>query len=139
MVGLMRRTIEVETFNELYPRDNGKIFEITEMSSDKAERWGVRALQGYIERDGAVPDDAALCLAALAGKDIVAVLASVAASLCDELLDEMMACIKNIPDGGKPQSIANGNASQIEEWYTRIYLRSKWIELHTGFSLADTL
>lgn len=137
----MRRTktltIPGTRTDELYKRDNGKSFVITEMPADEAERFGITAVMALLN-NGAQIDDAALGAGmaglALAGLDA---LNSLKAETLAPLLVDMFACIKYVPDiaGLDPQPIMAGEGSQIEEWSTRLKLRAVWFELHTGFSL----
>lgn len=120
-------------------RDNGKTFLLTEMPADQAERWFVRLLLGSKLGGVELPAnwrEAPASVVASLGADL---LSSVSYAVAEPLLAEMMGCVQyvtgtpNVP----PQAILNGNASQIEEITTRVRLRFKLFELHTGFSLPE--
>lgn len=134
---MARKAIEITI--DTQGRDYGKTFEINEMNSDAAERWARRALQCYIQRGGVIPEGLSLSFATLQSMGIANVLANLYADLTDELCDEMFQYIKYLPPNSeKTVPIMGGKNSQIEEWQTRIQLRIEWINLHAGFSPADS-
>lgn len=55
------------------------------------------------------------------------------------LLDELMGCVKAIPDPARPNVIRPLVADDIEEVATLIQIKSEVFELHTGFSPAAIL
>lgn len=136
----MRRTkvvtIPGTRTDELYQRDNGKSFLITEMSADAAEQFGITAIMALLNNGAQIPDDvvgAGMAGLALAGLDA---LNSLKAETLKPLLVDMFGCVQYMPGGNfEPQKIMSGEGSQIEEWSTRLKLRAAWFELHTGFSL----
>ena len=136
----MRRTLRVtipgEHSDEFGQRDNGKTFVITEMAADTAERWAIRALLAMETAGVEIPDGAAEAgIAALAEVGLKAIL-SMDWKDADPLLTEMMTCVQYEHKEGQPlQGIMEGAGSQIEEVKTRLLLRAKVFELHTGFSV----
>jgi hypothetical protein len=124
-------TVTIETEN----RDHGKTFLITEMAADAAERWAVRALLALSRAGVELPDGSVNSMAAFASHGFGA-LGKLNPDDLQPLLDEMMACVKYQAEKGLPQKILGGEASQIEEVSTRMLLRLKVFELHTGFSVA---
>jgi hypothetical protein len=74
-------------------------------------------------------------VAALAAVGLKA-LTSIPWTTAEPLLAEMMACVQYDHGNGTPlQRIMDGDASQIEDVKTRVLLRVKVFELHTGFSM----
>lgn len=114
-------------------RDNGKTFLITEMAAGPAERWADRALlilSHSVENSG---------MAGIA--EIGRVLGSLRFSELSPLMDELLACVRIIPDSKRPAFTReiedNGiEGDDIEEPATRQLLRSEVLNLHVNFSLA---
>lgn len=130
-----RRTQTVTISKE--GRDKGKVFILTEMSADKAERWALRALfllgsTGALLPDGAM--DSGMAGVAAAG---LQALFKIPFEMVEPLLEEMWECVQYQHAPSHPlQSLFKGDACQIEEVTTRLQLRTALLELHTGFSLA---
>lgn len=127
-------TVEGARSEKIGQRDNGKIFLLTEMPADRAERWALRALLAVANVGVDIPDDlkslgmagiAALGFKALSGLKWVD---------AEPLFDELMACVQYVNTAG-PQPLLSGDNSQIEDVATRMMLKRKVFELHTGFSL----
>ena len=119
-------------------RDHGKTFRLYEMDAVRAEEWGLRALT-VMNRSGVeLPDERTL------GAGMVAVMlygvkALLSANFDDAkpLLDEMMDCVHFVPAPALEPKIERGLVdSDTEEIATRLWLRDRVIELHTGFSTA---
>ena len=136
----MRKT-EIVTI-PLEGRDKGKSFLITEMGAVQAERWATRALLAMGRSGVEVPDEmrgAGMAAIAIYG---LRALARLAYEDAQPLLDEMLRCVKFVPNTGANFArdlliTEDGESDDIEEVQTLLYLRSKVFELHTGFSLAD--
>lgn len=125
-------------------RDKNKQFKITEMSADKGERWFIRLLLALAKAGAKVPEGGVEAFAAsypallvqgiqsLQGMDFPDV---------EPLLNEMLTCVQYVPpQAGIPaQQIFEGDACQISEVKTFIFLRGAVLEAHLGFSLADAL
>lgn len=134
----------VNTVTADYGRDKGKVFKITEMSADKAERWFIKLLITLANAGAKTPEGGVEAFAAsypallvqgiqsLAGLDYLG---------AKPLLDEMMECVAyQPPQAGIPaQPIFEGDACQISEVKTFVWLRGQVLETHLGFSLADAL
>jgi hypothetical protein len=129
-------------------RDFHKQFIITEMPASQAERWGMRAILGMLTHTQVeLPEGweaAPMLLAASMG---MKVLASVPFETSELLAQELMTCIqvKALPESEEstvvrdlvmPRALFE---SDIEEIATRAWLKAEVFELHTGFSVADTL
>jgi hypothetical protein len=124
-------------------RDKGKVFHIIEMPASQAESWGMRAILGMLTHTQVeLPEGweaAPMLLAASMG---LKVLASIPFETSEMLARELMSCvlIKELPASNEllpvPRPIFE---SDIEEVATRAWLKAEVFELHTGFSIADTL
>jgi hypothetical protein len=134
----MRKTKDITI--EAEGRDNGKVFKITEMPSEKAEKFAARALLALLRSGMQIPDEVAG--AGLRGLAAVGVTAFSRVDLdwstIEPLLDEMMTCVLIYPPtAGLPPR--KPISDDIEEISTRITLRREVLELHLGFSIADKL
>lgn len=131
-----RKTKDVSFPND--NRDKGKVYRITEMSSDQAEAWAARLLLALAKGGAQVPDnvfDFGMAGIALIG---VQALAAVPWAEAKPLLDEMFTCLQIKPDPKKDFYRAL-IPDDIEEVYTRFKLREEILALHTGFSIAEFL
>ena len=141
---LKREPLTIDADN----RDKGKTFLLTEMPSFQAEKWAARAFLALIESGVKIPDAvAAGGMEALMSEDaITAVFSSLLGGLgkirwelLEPLLDEMMTCVRIIPDSIKNPDFSraiNQSAGDIEEVSTLLKLRGALLKLHTGFSPA---
>lgn len=116
-------------------RDNGKVFQITEMPIIKADRWATRAMLALISSGvdiGEVnPSDGMVAIASVAVKALAGVPEETALSLLDELMD----CVRIVPTGGVARDIVID--SDISEISTLFTLRKEVIALHTDFLQQD--
>lgn len=117
-------------------RDNGKVFQITEMPIIKADRWATRAMLALISSGvdiGEVnPSDGMIAIASVAVKALAGVPEETALSLLDELMD----CVRIVPTGGVARDIVID--SDISEISTLFTLRKEVIALHTDFLQQDS-
>lgn len=129
-------------------RDKGKTFLLREMASDQGERWANRAILALANAGAKLPEGilggGAAALAAVKGPLLVVMglqaLQGLNYAEADPLLAEMMGQIFFKPPGVfEPQSIIEGENSQIEEIATRWKLRIEYVEFLLGFSLAGVL
>ncbi len=114
-------------------RDRGKVFQLTEMPSDQAEKWAIRALLALgragidlppgIEREG---------MAAMARIGLEALM-RIDFHDAEPLLDEMMGCVAIQPNPADPKIVRALIPDDIEEVSTRVLLRREVFRLHTGF------
>jgi hypothetical protein len=132
----MRRTTRVTITEE--GRDKGKVFILTELPADQAERWAIRAMLGMIQSGSEIsPDSLQGGMASLAILGVHA-LGGIEWSTLEPLLDEMWTCVQYLhKPGNPPQEIQPGVNSQIEEVQTRLALRVAVLDLHLGFYIAD--
>lgn len=118
---------------ELENRDTGKVFRITEMSSEAAEMWALRAGQELIRAGSDLGEAKIENMESLVRRGILA-FAGLDFFTIKPLLDEMFKCVEIVTSSGVVRKL---HRDDIEEVATRIKLRIDIWELHTGFSLAD--
>lgn len=120
-------------------RDKGKTFHITEMSALQAERWATRVLFAMAKGGAEIPEG--IADAGMAGLIYIGLNACLKMNYEDAepLLNEMLTCVKIIPDPAKPLIMRSDIEGDIEEVATLITLRSEIFYLHTGFSLPAIL
>lgn len=136
----MRKTLEVTIPDTAtFDRDRKKRFLLTEMSSYHAEMWAMRALMGMGANGVSLPDG--IMRLGMAGMVIVGLdgLMRISFETAEPLLREMMACVQYVQERGGPRDIDDAHGADIEEIATRLYLRDKVFELHTGFLVADAI
>ena len=126
--------------NQRGERDNGKMFRLTEMSPFAAEKWAAKALLALMKSGVDVPENyKELGLAGLAGMSMKA-FGGIDPETLIPLMDEMLSCVKCVPDPRHPEQSARPLVEEdIEEVTTLLKLRDKLLELHLGFSLAEKL
>ena len=130
----MRKTKVVEITAD--GRDKGKAFLLTEMPASQAEKWAARALLALIGAGVEVPDNIReLGMAAMAAVGLRA-LTSIQWHDAEPLLDEMMGCVRFMPNPKEPSVTSALVEDDIEEVATRVLLRSEVFGLHVGFSPA---
>jgi hypothetical protein len=137
----MRKTKRVEVdFGGPGYRDAGKTFLLTEMAASDAEAWAIEALTLIASTGVNLPDGvisygwAGMALVGLDG------LMKVDFVKARPLLERMMACVQIVPDPKNPKSLPHAVTDyDVEEVQTRLWLRDKVFELHSGFCVADAL
>lgn len=128
---------KVITYTATDGRDSGKVFQITEMPSSKAEKWAIRALMALGRGGFDLPEDVnELGWKALAAIGFGALLRGGSFYDLDPLLDEMMECIKIIPSPSNPEVVRNLVEDDAEEITTRFKLRKEVFNLHADFLRA---
>lgn len=145
----MRKSKEVKITGEAATnRDAGKVFFITEMACGPAEAWTYRAFGAMVRAGIDIPPE--VIASGMAGLSMVGLKSFMAAPWSDveSLLADLMTCVRvqtEIEDkenGGFVKRALNDRGDEnddIEEIGTRVRLRDEVFELHTGFSIADTL
>ncbi|OYV50517.1 MAG: hypothetical protein B7X10_01255 [Burkholderiales bacterium 21-58-4] len=114
-------------------RDNGKVFKITEMSADGAERWALRAFFALMNAGVDIPEDiASMGLAGVAQIGLKA-LTRIPFEAAEPLLQDMMDCVQLIPDPSKPNVLRALIDGDIEEVMTRLQLRKAVFDIHVEF------
>lgn len=129
----MRKTADITITDE--GRDKGKVFRLREMSAMQAEKWAARALLALAKSGVDIPDE--ISEMGMAGMVALGIKSLVGVSFRDAepLLDEMLGCIKIVPDPARPQIERPLIDGDIEEVRTLVTLRKEVFTLHTGFSL----
>lgn len=114
-------------------RDKGKIFVITEMPALQAERWAMRALLALMRSNPELPEGTELSgMAGLASAGLKA-LSSIKWEDAEPLMDEMLSCVKLMPDINRPAVVRPLIDGDIEEISTLLELRKQIWGLHTAF------
>lgn len=119
-------------------RDKGKCFVITEMPALQAERWAMRALLALMRSNPELPEGTELSgMAGLASAGLKA-LASIRWEDAEPLMDEMLSCVKLMPDINRPAVVRPLIDGDIEEISTLLELRKQIWGLHTAFFTGGT-
>lgn len=118
-------------------RDNGKVFELTEMDAYRGQDWALRAMLALAASGVSLPADAMSGgWAGLAAFGVTALLGAPYAAL-KPLLDEMLSQAQYLHrEGQQPQPITPGVNCPVEEIKTFLAIQRALFTLHTGFSLA---
>jgi hypothetical protein len=138
----MRKMI---TFVATTGRDKGKIFEITEMSARKAHKWATRAIFAIMNAGLDIPSAyvdagfAGLAAVIKAGEMelatmLVETLGRIQYEQAGPLLDELMDCVRIIPDAKNMNVIRDLIEDDIEEVTTIFILQKEVLALHANFS-----
>jgi len=132
----MARKVLTVTIGPDGGRDAGKQFQLTEMAATQAERFASRAFLAMARGGVEVPDD--LASAGLAGLSQMGLkaLSGVRWEDAEPLMDEMMTCVKVLPDPSRPSIVRGLIEDDIEEVRTRVKLRMELVKLHLDFSEA---
>lgn len=117
-------------------RDTGKLFRITEMPATEAEWWAIRAGLAMAKNGVEVPDNMSDMGMHEMARIGVGMLAKIDPMDAKPLLDELMKCVKIIPDPSNRNVVRALVDSDIEEVSTRLKLRAEVFKLHVGFSQA---
>jgi hypothetical protein len=127
----MRKTATV-TIDKDGGRDAGKVFIITEMPASRAERWATRAILALGRAGIDFPEGSGMAELASVG---IKALANLDFRDAEQLMDEMMGCVKIQRDPKKPMMVFDLIEEDIEEVKTRFKLKMEVFTLHSGFSL----
>jgi hypothetical protein len=128
---MARKTISYKIEDE--GRDKGKLFFITEMSSEQAEDWAFRVLLALMAGNVELPEGfETLGMSGLAQLGLKA-LTGLKYDIAKPLLAEMFTCLQIIPDPSKTMVVRALVPDDIEEVSTRFRLRMEIFNLHTDF------
>lgn len=119
-------------------RDYGKVFVLREMPASQAEKWAMRALLSVARSGIDIGQAAGQGMQGIAMMGVSALLAANWED-AEPLLDEMMGCIQVQPDPSNPHVVRPLIEDDLEEVWTRIYLRREVLEMHVGFSLSGAV
>jgi hypothetical protein len=140
----MRNTLDLKIpgvrSEKVGERDNGKIFRLTEMSAFAGEKWAARMILALMKSGVDLPEGfEKMGMAGLASISMRA-FGGIAPEVLLPLMDEMLSCVKCIPDPRHPDESARPLVEEdIEEIKTLLKIREKLLEVHLGFSLAEKL
>lgn len=130
----MRRSLRVTIEDD--GRDKGKVFVLTEMPASQAEDWAIRAFLALAHSGVELPEN--LEGAGMAGIAMLGfqALSGVKYEELKPLLAEMFSCVRIQPDPNNSGIVRDLIEEDIEDVGTRLTLRQKVFELHTGFSIG---
>ncbi len=141
----MRRQKAVTILGPEGTRDLGKVFMLTEMPAEQAEKWAARALSAAARSGVDLPSEVVgLGMAGVAILGIRALLSMPFGEMAP-LMDEMFECVRIQTDPRVPQGRPlvragpSGEGADIEEVATRLQLRQEVFDLHVGFSTAGAI
>lgn len=130
----MRKTANYRVMDD--GRDKGKLFLLTEMPASQGEAWAMRVLLALMGSNVQLPENfEQLGMAALAELGLKAV-AGLQWEVAEPLLNEMLTCVRIIPDPTKTFVHRELIDEDIEEISTRLKLRVEVWNLHMGFLQA---
>ena len=131
----MRNTINYTV--ETDGRDKGKVFVLTEMSALKAEKWAMRAILALMRGGMELPEGYEFNgITALLGLAVKELLPNLQWGDAEPLIDELMTCVKFMPDPSRPNVVRNLFEGDIEEVKTYLELKLEVWKLHTDFFTA---
>lgn len=132
----MRKTATIVISDE--GRDKGRHYLLTEMDAETGEWWATRALMALAKSGMDIGDTAGKpAMESLVIKGIMS-LANVSPYEIKPLFDELMTCVKFVPDPVKnPMLMRSPEPDDIEEIQTRYKLKMEVFSLHTGFSMPE--
>lgn len=110
------------------------------MPAAQAEKWALRAFLAFKGTDAQIPTEVrslGMVGVAIIGLNVL-FRSSVKFEDIEPLLDEMMTCVKAIPDKSNIETARPVIPGEIQEVATLGWLRSQILELHTGFSIAES-
>lgn len=116
-------------------RDIGKTYVITEMSARAGHAWATRALFGAMNGGIDIPDN--ILSAGFAGLATMLVksLGKMSVYVAQPLLDELLDCVKVMPDPSKPNVVRALIDDDTEEVKTIFILQKEALALHVDFSI----
>lgn len=116
-------------------RDNGKAFLITEMSPMSQLDWGASAALIMVNAGVTLPDGAGeMGFAGLFGVDMSNLRNSIKWEELKPLVDDLMGCVKCVPNPSDPDTSRMVIDSDIEEVSTLLTLQSEVFRLHVNFT-----
>ncbi len=132
----MRREI---TFTATQGRDKGKVFQITEMSATDAEDWALKVVFALMNAGADIPEN----LEEMGFSGVISVgigaLGKIPYQVGKPILDDLLECVKAVPDIKKPNVTRRMVDEDIEEVLTRIQLRKAVFDLHVEALKPDAL
>jgi hypothetical protein len=133
----MARLTKLFTADEKCGRDSGKQFFITEMPAAQSEDWGFRAGLLLVNAGVNIPKNAQkLGMMAVLSASISNIAGNLDWYALKPLLDELMGCVKIIPDPKNSTVMRDLIGDDIEEPLTRAKLKKEALMLHLDFFKA---
>ena len=135
------KVVVVPNDASIYPRDKGKAFLISEMPAFQAEKWAMRAFLALKGSESQIPlevKNLGMVGVAIIGINVF-LRASVNFEELSPLLDEMFTCVKALPNQQDLNSARPVIEGEILDVPTLGWLRSQVLELHTGFSISESI
>lgn len=135
-------TVSIPRFDACDNRDEGKLFQITEWPSAKADSWIMRVGFAFNQGAGAIPLD--LRSVGWEGVAIIGINTFLRGTIDSDrmipLFDELLECVKIVRDPKYPE-VATPLVSDddVEEVATRWWLRAEVVRVHVNFSPLDAL
>jgi hypothetical protein len=119
-------------------RDKGKMYLISEMSVTEIEGWAMRVLLALMKSNVELPDGVMDLGAAGLAEMGLKCLSGLQWDVAKPLLDEMLSCVKIIPNprNANVSRVLREDQGDIEELPTLLNLRMEVWKLHTGFLQA---
>jgi hypothetical protein len=135
---VMARLTKTFICDEKCGRDSGKHFFITEMPAAMSEEWGYRAMLVLINAGIDIPKNAQkMGMMAVLSAVLTKTVGNIDYSALKPLLDELLSCIKIIPDIKNQLVMRELIPDDIEEPLTLAKLRKEALMLHLDFLKAD--
>lgn len=127
----MRKSLTVTMIDD--NRDKDKQFILTEMPALQAHYWAVKAILAIAKNGVELPDgfeESGMAGIAKLGLELVFKLPY---EIARELLDDLLKCVKIIPNPQAPNVVRDLIADDIEEIQTYFKLEVEVFKLHVGF------
>lgn len=130
----MARLVETYTVDDNGGRDANKSFLITEMPPMQAYKWACRVIIMLISGGWKAPEGArSMGMAGLATLTLTDLTSGINWEELEPLLDELMGCVKFIPNLQNPNVTRGLIESDIEEFTTIAKLQQSAFMLHINF------
>lgn len=117
-------------------RDKGKTFVITVMSAWDTEEWATRVLLALMSTDTELPD-AKAGIAQLAAVGFKA-LSKLPFEQVKIFTDQLLSCVKFMPDKSKPNATVPIYPEHFEEVSTIMKLKMEVFQAHVNFYTGET-
>lgn len=132
---MANRKTQVITLDSTCRRDAGKSFLITEMSPIKSTKWIYRTIIALVNAGVDFPDGAEnMGWGVLITATLTDLKHGLAWDQLEPLLDELMECVKFLPNTDNLSVTRGLIESDIEEFTTFMRLQKEVIQLHANFT-----
>lgn len=131
---MARKSIDI-TIDDADSSDNGKVFRITEKPVYDTEFWAMRAFGGMLAAGVNMPDITQASAEMLYHFGLASFM-KIEPYLLKELLDEMMECVKLVPQPKTEPGVARDLLpGDIDDIQTLFKVRIETVKLHLSFFL----